>query len=104
MADLTKFIGENLDILCLEIIETNKNMMVPWYLMAAYGYYVQDNPILSDSFFDKLAKRMLNDWDNIEHQHKDNITKSDLEAGTFLGKYPSRVEDALKSLRGVYIK
>ena len=43
---------------CMDAIE-NPNMMVPWYLMASYAYYEQDQPILSDGLFDGLAKRML---------------------------------------------
>jgi hypothetical protein len=45
---------------------------------------------------------MLAVWDEIDHFHKEYITKGDLEAGTFLGKYPSRVEGALQSLREAY--
>jgi hypothetical protein len=42
---------------------------------------------------------MLERWDDIAHHHKEYINKGDLEAGTFLGEYPSRVEGALRSLR-----
>lgn len=98
-ADLKR---DTLDIECLEIVDNNVNMMVPWYLMAAYAYYVQDNPILSDSMFDRLAKRMKENWNRIEHVHKEHITMADLEAGTFLGEYPKRVEGAVDHLRRIY--
>ena len=88
-----------LDKQCLETVDKNINMSVPWYLMAAYAYYEEDNPILSDSMFDRLAKKMLKNWDAIEHFHKHVITKDDLEAGSFLGEYPSRVKGALDALR-----
>ena len=42
---------------------------------------------------------MLERWNDIEHFHKDHITKGDLEAGTFLGEYPSRVEGGLAEVR-----
>ena len=77
----------------------NLNMMVPYYLMASYAYYKQDDPIFSDAFFDNMGKTMLERWDDIAHFHKEYIKKGDLEAGTFLGEYPSRVEGALRSLR-----
>jgi|TARA_B100001094_G_C17960073_1_gene684964 predicted ATP-dependent Lon-type protease len=77
----------------------NLNMMVPYYLMASYAYYKEDDPIFSDVFFDNMGKTMLERWDDIEHWHKEYINKGDLEAGTFLGEYPSRVEGALRSLR-----
>jgi len=85
-----------------KLFAKNINMMVPWYLMASYAYYEQDDAIFSDAFFDEMGKTMLACWDDIKHFHKEYITKGDLEAGTFLGKYPSRVEGALKSVRETY--
>lgn len=83
------------------LFEKNINLMVPWYLMAAYAYYKQDDPIFSDAFFDSMGKTMLAVWNDIEHFHKEYITESDLKAGTFLGEYPSRVKGGLDALRGM---
>lgn len=84
---------------CMDAIE-NPNMMVPWYLMASYAYYEQDQPILSDGLFDGLAKRMLECWDDIDHLHKELITQEDLQAGTLLTRdFPERVKGAVKHLR-----
>ena len=91
-----------LDNHAAKIFENNINMMVPWYLMASYAYYVQDDAIFSDGFFDEMGKTMLACWNDIEHFHKDHISVGDLEAGTFLGEYPSRVEGGLASLREAY--
>ena len=88
-----------LDTHAAKIFEKNVNMMVPWYLMASYAYYVQDDAIFSDGFFDEMGKTMLAVWDDIEHFHKEHISKGDLEAGTFLGEYPSRVEGGLTEVR-----
>lgn len=88
-----------LDSYAQDVFDKNINMMVPYYLMASYAYYEQDDAIFSDGFFDEMGKIMLKRWDEIEHFHKEYITKDDLTAGTFLGKYPSRVEGGLKSLR-----
>ena len=74
-------------------------MIVPYYLMASYAYYKQDVPIFSDAFFDNICKTMKERWDDISHFHKEYIITGDLEAGTFLGNYPTRVEVALRSLR-----
>ena len=82
-----------------ELFAKNINMMVPWYLMAAYAYYKEDNPIFNDSFFDNMAKTMLEKWDEIEHFHKHLINKDDLAAGTYLGDYPERVKGGLEHLR-----
>jgi NAD-dependent DNA ligase len=88
------------DKLCMETTDGNINMLVPWYLMAAYAYYVEDDPILSDMLFDRMGKKLLTHYDEVEHMHKDLISKSDLDAGTFLGKYPSRIKGAVAALRG----
>lgn len=92
--------NENFDKDCLDVVDDNLNMAVPWYLMASYAYYEQDRPILSDSVFDRLAKKMFDYWEQIEHMHKHCLNKDMLEAGTYLGEYPTRVKYALESLRG----
>tara|TARA_B100000497_G_scaffold64508_1_gene72840 strand:- start:983 stop:1312 length:330 start_codon:yes stop_codon:yes gene_type:complete len=94
--------GNMLDDYAAEKFAENINMMVPWYLMASYAYYKEDDAILSDGFFDEMGKTMLAVWNDIEHFHKEHISKGDLEAGTFLGKYPSRVQGGLGSLRETY--
>jgi hypothetical protein len=81
------------------IFADNINMMVPWYLMAAYAYYEQDAPILSDSFFDDLAKTLLVVWNDVQHRHKEYITVDMLNAGTYIGKYPGIVEGAVEQLQ-----
>lgn len=92
--------NKNFDDQCLQLTSDNINMYVPWYIMAAYAYYVEDNPILSDHVFDRMAKQILIHYDEIEHMHKYLLTKDTLEAGTFLGEYPSRIKGAVDSLRG----
>lgn len=69
------------------------------YLMCAYAYYVEDNPLISDTEFDELAKYILANYDEINHMHKHLVTKGDLEAGTYLGEYPQMVIGAVRSYR-----
>ena len=92
-------IEKNLDAYAANMFDRNINMMVPYYLMAAYAYYKDDDPIFSDAFFDNLAKTMLARWDDIEHFHKELINTDDLVAGSYLGKYPERIKGGLRSLR-----
>ena len=77
----------------------NINMAVPYYIMAAYAYYKEDDPIMSDSTFDKLATFILENYDNINHPHKVYLDQETLAAGTYLGEYPRLAIDALKHLR-----
>ena len=87
---------------CLDLVDDSINLAVPWYLMAAYAYYEEDDPILDDATFDRLAKKILKDWDEIDHIHKDYLTPDMLEAGTFIGEYPSRIKGALENVRQSY--
>ena len=69
------------------------------YLMCSYAYYIDDEPLISDAEYDKLAKSILENYDTIDHPHKVHITKDDLIAGTFLGEYPSMIKGAVESYR-----
>ena len=80
-------------------VEDNANMLVPFYLMCSYAYYVEDKPLVSDAYYDDLAKHLLREYDRIHHRHISCISKDMLRAGTFLGKYPSIVEGAVNDFR-----
>ena len=81
-----------------KVLSYSNNMRVPYYLMLSYLYYKRDISIVSDGFFDNMAKSMLSDWDNISHMHKHLITTDMLEAGTYLGEYPLMVQDSADAL------
>lgn len=88
-----------LDKYCEEVINDNINMLVPYYIMTAYAYYVEDDPIISDAYYDNLAKLLLKHYDEVEHQHKHLINTDQLKAGTCLIKYPSIIKGAVNDLR-----
>ena len=87
---------------CGDTCDDSINMYIPWYIMAAYAYYVEDNPIVTDRLFDLMAKRILAHWDEIEHMHKHLLNKDMLEAGTYIGEYPQRIKGAVASVRETY--
>jgi hypothetical protein len=89
----------SIEKMCIDTIDVNINMTVPWYLMASYAYYVEDNPILSDEYFDRISQKMIKNWGDIEHMHKHLITLDMLGAGSYLGEYPSMVKGALEEIR-----
>ncbi len=81
------------------MVKRNRNMSVPWYLMASYAYYHLDQPFLSDAAFDELAKFMLERWKAIRHRHKDLITEDDLRAGSLKTReFPGIVQGATLDL------
>ena len=87
---------------CIQTIDSNINLLVPWYLMTSYAYYVEDDPIISDSLFDRLGKKLLESWEEVEHFHKDYLNVDMLRAGTYSGEYPSRVKNAVEQIRKDY--
>ncbi len=86
---------------CDWITRDNPNMLVPWWLMACYAYYVEDEPILSDAAFDKLCSRLKALWDTVDHFHKGLIDGDALQTGGYLKKedYPARIVGAVAALK-----
>ena len=77
------------------------NRLVPFYLMSSYLYYKEDRQVLTDEDFDRLAKRLLDNWDSVEHMHKHLISKEDLQAGTgYAIQYTQRIINAVKNWIG----
>lgn len=62
-----------------------QSQLVPYYLMSSFLYYEShpqwESP-LSDVEYDNLCKRVLSEWDDIEHRHKHLIDYMSLSAGT----------------------
>jgi NAD-dependent DNA ligase len=56
--------------------------LVTFYLMASYLYYQCDISLMADSEYDKICKRLLAEWDSIEHVHKKVIDYDSLGATT----------------------
>lgn len=80
------------------LITRNRNLTVPWYLMASYLYYLHDIPIVTDAGFDSMARVMIEQFDTIAHAHKQLITHDMLRAGTGFNlrdeDYPSITKSA----------
>ena len=84
-----------------EFRNRSRNNPVAMYLMAAYAYYQEDDPIMSDWQFDQLALQLLDEYDKWKlHPHLPS--QDDLRAGTYLGKYPEIVKGALNTYRRTF--
>jgi hypothetical protein len=83
--------------------EQGLNILVPWWLMAAYAYEVDSDPILSDGAFDWLSRQLEANWDQVEHHHKHFIDGPDCKSGTAMvrpwRKLPARMRAGLFSVR-----
>ncbi len=87
------------DHLCDWVTSDNPNLLVPWWLMACYAYYIEDEPILSDAAFDKLWRRLDAAWDTVQHWHKGLIDGEALNTGGYISAYPERIVGAVAALK-----
>lgn len=69
----------------MELHNISNNRLVPIYLMSSYLYYECDKNVLTDTQFDYLCKRILDNWDSIDHMHKHLLDKESLKAGSGYG-------------------
>lgn len=94
--------GKVCDGMALAVFELAPNSAIPWFLMASYLYYIHDVSLLSDALYDQMAKAILEAWDELEHDHKHLIRKSDLTAGSLYRlkatDYPNRTKAAAVTL------
>ena len=78
---------------------TNKNMLVPYYLMFSYAYYKENESLITDSEYDQICQDLITNWNNITHWHKPLLSLESLKAGTGYDiKYPPRVVGAAIAL------
>lgn len=86
----------------MDAIGRSRNMLIPWYLIAAYAYYVLDTPVLADATFDEICRMLDDEWDDLEHMHKAWVSRGDLSAGTRMSTaYPSLAKASACALAGV---
>lgn len=56
--------------------------LVSHFLLASYCYYQMDKSPMTDPAYDLLCRRLLQEYDKIEHPHKHLITTDMLISGT----------------------
>ena len=87
------------DKLCLEVCRKNIERAGSWYVMASYAYYVEDDPIITDECFEKLAKMLLKAYPTLPKCITELIKEETLRAGTYLGEYPGWVPGVVELTR-----
>jgi len=79
----------------MNIQNVSPNRLIPYYLMSSYLYYHANAQVLSDDDYDLMCKRMILEWDNINHPHKKLVTIDDLQAGTgYAIQYTNMIKNA----------
>ena len=82
------------------IWDKNPNMLIPYYLMFSYLYYEKDIILIDDGEFDQMCKNLYDKYDDLEHMHKNLVSKGDLTAGTGYGiKYTNIIKESAMKLQ-----
>ena len=78
-----------------EIRSMQPDSLVSWFMIGSYAYYELNKNVMSDYDFDYLVQRLKDEWDNIDHPHKELITTTNLESGSGYDiEFPSIVKGA----------
>ena len=83
---------------------SNPNSLLSWFLMASYAYYELGDSIMPDEEFDKLARSLQEQWNEVDHPHKYLVTETHLSGTTGYDiEFPTVVKyctiDILKSVQ-----
>ena len=54
--------------------------LIPYYLMSCYLYYHKNDSVLNDMEYNKICDRLIDNLDNLEHQHKHLVKLDDLKS------------------------
>ena len=78
--------------------DKSPNEQFKLYLFCSYLYYKEDLSPMPDEHFDALCSSLAKCFDQVNHRHKDLVTKQDLEAGTgYAIQYPTIVMGAARA-------
>ena len=71
------------------------NKLVSWFMISSYAYYHLHTNVMSDYDYDFLVRRIIDNWDSIDHPHKSLIEKTNLDSGSGYDiKFPTIVKAA----------
>jgi NAD-dependent DNA ligase len=88
------------------MVRLPEGALVPMYLVHSYLYYIEETPIITDTEYDRLCKKLLNSFDTLTHRHKHLVSKEALQAGTGYhiseDDYPSITKHSAVHLRDRY--
>jgi NAD-dependent DNA ligase len=83
----------------LDLLPTG--LLVPHYLIHCYLYYEASESVISDTVFDRLARRLYDEWEDAKgHPHAHLIDPNALRSGGNYIKHVRRTKQAAAHLLG----
>lgn len=89
---------DSLSYACLQIVDDDINLVIPWYIMAMYAQDELGETLVDEKVLDKLRRRMLEYWNKIEHRYKEFLSLQDVRDGNRLPDYPMHTFTSVKVL------
>lgn len=100
--ECNSYTGHDLDKELCDVIDTNINSMIPWFIMATYAQKEENDPILSGIMYDRLARKIIDHWKEIDHEYKIFLALHTTAKSVYINEYPPRVRGGVEQLRGAY--
>lgn len=88
----------NIDKIYLDDVDSKPSNCIPWYIVACLAKEEGD-PIFNEVRHRRIADKILSNWEKIEHEYKELLTKENLYDMTFTNEYPKTMPLSLKQLR-----
>jgi len=85
-----------------EYVDIDTNHCVPLFILASYARDVEDDPIVSDGYYERLERKVLTFWDSLEHEHKEKLAVDSANANVSVVEFPSGVQACLDEIKEAY--
>ena len=82
-----------------EVAGLPSRLLIPHYLIHSALYYRLDCSIITDHAYDQLARRIYDEWDNLDHRHKWLIVREGLLSGGHYIQFPNMVLGCAKMFK-----
>ena len=83
---------------CYDNLEEDISKSVPWYIIAHLAIE-QEDPILSETAFEKVSFILEENWEEIDHELKKYLDFSDVRHRLYRGEFPFAARSILEMLR-----
>lgn len=90
----------NLDDECLDAVDFDLNNAIFWYLAYRYADEELEQKILSDSIYDRLVRKIVMHWQEIDTEGKKYVALTNNQLT--LVEFPVRMKHMIRTLKECY--
>ena len=97
----TNTIDMRLDKQMFDVIDSDINCSIAWYILAQFSKNELDENLIEENSLVYLSKKIVSNWDTLEHKHKDYLTVDIVKKLDYSGDYPKNTHLAVKTLKSI---